>query len=112
MYSLFFFLMIRRPPRSTLFPYTTLFRSLGFFPEKRLPLVLNHLAVSRCRQVGQLSRQQIISSVPIRNLDHLAGAAQIVDGFSQDDFHMEPHLISKFEWERYSLASGNRAMFL
>src|SRR2546430_13429984 len=26
-YRLFFFLMIRRPPRSTLFPYTTLFRS-------------------------------------------------------------------------------------
>src|SRR3712207_8092427 len=26
-FSLFFFLMIRRPPRSTLFPYTTLFRS-------------------------------------------------------------------------------------
>src|SRR5438132_14151265 len=25
---LFFFLMLRRPPRSTLFPYTTLFRSL------------------------------------------------------------------------------------
>src|SRR5205814_8273937 len=25
----FFFLMIRRPPRSTLFPYTTLFRSEG-----------------------------------------------------------------------------------
>src|SRR5947199_1283920 len=25
----FFFLMIRRPPRSTLFPYTTLFRSSG-----------------------------------------------------------------------------------
>src|SRR3712207_8720062 len=26
---IFFFLMIRRPPRSTLFPYTTLFRSRG-----------------------------------------------------------------------------------
>src|SRR3712207_8620492 len=26
---MFFFLMIRRPPRSTLFPYTTLFRSSG-----------------------------------------------------------------------------------
>src|SRR2546430_12430615 len=26
-FALFFFLMIRRPPRSTLFPYTTLFRS-------------------------------------------------------------------------------------
>src|SRR5580700_1057725 len=28
----FFFLMIRRPPRSTLFPYTTLFRSVGSRP--------------------------------------------------------------------------------
>src|SRR6478735_10318833 len=28
----FFFLMIRRPPRSTLFPYTTLFRSSGASP--------------------------------------------------------------------------------
>src|SRR6266705_4997865 len=27
--AFFFFLMIRRPPRSTLFPYTTLFRSAG-----------------------------------------------------------------------------------
>src|SRR3972149_7845228 len=40
----FFFLMIRRPPRSTLFPYTTLFRSrvhhrpvhLDFHPPRRL----------------------------------------------------------------------------
>src|SRR3712207_8724095 len=31
----FFFLMIRRPPRSTLFPYTTLFRSLQAFGERR-----------------------------------------------------------------------------
>src|SRR2546430_15423990 len=29
-FFVFFFLMIRRPPRSTLFPYTTLFRSLVF----------------------------------------------------------------------------------
>src|SRR2546422_8585593 len=28
---IFFFLMIRRPPRSTLFPYTTLFRSQAIF---------------------------------------------------------------------------------
>src|SRR2546422_2366573 len=32
---LFFFLMIRRPPRSTLFPYTTLFRSDLFVLQKR-----------------------------------------------------------------------------
>src|SRR5258708_17918475 len=31
----FFFLMIRRPPRSTLFPYTTLFRSQGSAGRRR-----------------------------------------------------------------------------
>src|SRR5262249_60110567 len=36
---LFFFLMIRPPPRSTLFPYTTLFRSgLARLPPSRHPL--------------------------------------------------------------------------
>src|SRR5258708_27391413 len=30
--TILFFLMIRRPPRSTLFPYTTLFRSRGNMP--------------------------------------------------------------------------------
>src|SRR3712207_6864450 len=38
-----FFLMIRRPPRSTLFPYTTLFRSAPF--RERVPRVAE--AVSR-----------------------------------------------------------------
>src|SRR2546422_9097386 len=33
----FFFLMIRRPPRSTLFPYTTLFRSLSGEPGRESP---------------------------------------------------------------------------
>src|SRR5437773_12543200 len=42
---LFFFLMIRRPPRSTLFPYTTLFRSprglwSGFCPTTGHPEVI------------------------------------------------------------------------
>src|SRR6267143_5735175 len=40
LFSFFFFLMIRRPPRSTLFPYTTLFRSInwtdpGLHPRRR-----------------------------------------------------------------------------
>src|SRR5258708_11661607 len=36
----FFFLMIRRPPRSTLFPYTTLFRSqIESCPPDKSPLV-------------------------------------------------------------------------
>src|SRR3989442_2762013 len=47
-FILFFFLMIRRPPRSTLFPYTTLFRSVEGRQERgrrlgrRLEVVLRH----------------------------------------------------------------------
>src|SRR3712207_4479073 len=40
MLAMIFFLMIRRPPRSTLFPYTTLFRSAGLLPgggRRRVP---------------------------------------------------------------------------
>src|SRR2546425_10836004 len=33
-FPFFFFLMIRRPPRSTLFPYTTLFRSRELAPAR------------------------------------------------------------------------------
>src|SRR2546430_14282687 len=40
---LFFFLMIRRPPRSTLFPYTTLFRSRAQQPAVLLGLI-EHVA--------------------------------------------------------------------
>src|SRR5258707_7443642 len=39
---LFFFLMIRRPPRSTLFPYTTLFRSLGVLSSGKLAMNPRH----------------------------------------------------------------------
>src|SRR3712207_7664491 len=58
---IFFFLMIRRPPRSTLFPYTTLFRSdlacryladrqaeagarLGVLGTRLLPVLVNEVA--------------------------------------------------------------------
>src|SRR3712207_8348954 len=40
--GLCFFLMIRRPPRSTLFPYTTLFRSEGR-KDERLGAKVDHL---------------------------------------------------------------------
>src|SRR5438552_15639433 len=37
-YFFFFFLMIRRQPRSTLFPYTTLFRSYGNLPPREISM--------------------------------------------------------------------------
>src|SRR5438876_6609335 len=51
-YSFFFFLMIRRPPRSTLFPYTTLFRSPcqenGAYCPLFLPVTSSHARPSAC----------------------------------------------------------------
>src|SRR3712207_7013188 len=47
-YLFFFFLMIRRPPRSTLFPYTTLFRSGARLERPRLPRP-RHLPEARRR---------------------------------------------------------------
>src|SRR2546430_9201151 len=43
-YIFFFFLMIRRPPRSTLFPYTTLFRSE--LRAKRSDVSMGHFSIS------------------------------------------------------------------
>src|SRR3712207_7398889 len=59
----FFFLMIRRPPRSPLFPYTTLFRSIverGCGPMQYTRLGTSGLKVSRialgCMSFGDASR--------------------------------------------------------
>src|SRR2546426_10740206 len=46
----FFFLMIRRPPRSTLFPYTTLFRSPEHLGRPDLVQVENDELAGHCEQ--------------------------------------------------------------
>src|SRR2546430_17422818 len=48
----FFFLMIRRPPRSTLFPYTTLFRSLAPDPVRAGPHRHRHLPAQGREEPG------------------------------------------------------------
>src|SRR3712207_8824209 len=60
-----FFLMIRRPPRSTLFPYTTLFRSiqhaaelLGWVGIERRVLALHRSAGARRRPAREALRQE------------------------------------------------------
>src|SRR5215211_8514671 len=47
LFSFFFFLMIRRPPRSTLFPYTTLFRSRRPAARRRVALLSHALRPAR-----------------------------------------------------------------
>src|ERR1022692_5230826 len=61
--------MIRRPPRSTLFPYTTLFRSPGPGVEQHLPAVLvdltDELGVSLLRLLQRLGLR-----TPEQAVDH------------------------------------------
>src|SRR5258706_4095325 len=52
----FFFLMIRRPPRSTLFPYTTLFRS---------PVAALHSAGCRALVENVLAGTLFLTSLPL-----------------------------------------------
>src|SRR2546426_5832590 len=53
--------MIRRPPRSTLFPYTTLFRSLLSPPDRR-DVVLGHLVHGHPRPLAHRLRQWLAAS--------------------------------------------------
>src|SRR2546430_6878088 len=50
----FFFLMIRRPPRSTLFPYTTLFRSRGSLRSDRVVVLMSVDATPDATSVSEL----------------------------------------------------------
>src|SRR2546421_9042861 len=71
----FFFLMIRRPPRSTLFPYTTLFRSLAVghglgdllrqrsgVPDARRAAVPDRLEAERVEVLGDRKSTRLNSS--------------------------------------------------
>src|SRR3712207_7671037 len=58
---IFFFLMIRRPPRSTLFPYTTLFRSSSGSTPLDPQLIAEADAVIFATDVGVKERQRFRS---------------------------------------------------
>src|SRR3712207_8836409 len=66
---MWFFLMIRRPPRSTLFPYTTLFRSL-----------VDHVAVAGAAGVVVEESDLVLAEVALalRRLHDQAGAGHVV----------------------------------
>src|SRR3712207_6629376 len=62
----FFFLMIRRPPRSTLFPYTTLFRSNAADPNLRqFPTTFRGY---RCALASLLGLEYLVLDRPLEKL--------------------------------------------
>src|SRR5258705_5654677 len=72
---IFFFLMIRRPPRSTLFPYTTLFRSLDKSDLGALLVMdVNNIRYLTSTKIGEWERDKIRSeehTSELQSLRHL-----------------------------------------
>src|SRR2546429_7339117 len=75
-YLVFFFLMIRRPPRSTLFPYTTLFRSEADFHAAtadalRLAVVRSQRGVAHAHNIDPVHRNLMVQhQVTDRSEEH------------------------------------------
>src|SRR3546814_14845723 len=88
--SCFFFLMIRRPPRSTrtytLFPYTTLFRSNGFQLFKRQPMamffwsLMTGFLISVSYLIPLFGQMLLIAGTPILTFITLSACRNIANG--------------------------------
>src|SRR3989442_10701073 len=83
--------MIRRPPRSTLFPYTTLFRSMLSCPLKR--------------PIGSKHRPSRRPSPPAGSVRHLSGTGLSTPGSARSEEHTSelqsrPHLVCRLLLEK------------
>src|SRR3712207_8101563 len=76
----FFFLMIRRPPRSTLFPYTTLFRS--HIPFDHIP---------QCTRTKEDFRNEAIARGEKPFVYDFFAALHTLAGVERDDVRSEEH---------------------
>src|SRR5438552_8286660 len=95
MFVFFFFLLIRRPPRSPLFPYTTLFRSIRRFR----PLL--DVGIVGCELRSQVSA----SGRPVRRLDsqHAVEPAGAGDERSEEhtsELQSPDHLVCRLLLEK------------
>src|SRR5258708_32084807 len=79
---IFFFLMIRRPPRSTLFPYTTLFRSLKIIMNQRGCQAMRNVLAQPAHESGNIRTfiglGACISLNPDRKSTRLNSSHQII----------------------------------
>src|SRR5689334_24308680 len=86
----FFFLLLRRPPRSTLFPYTTLFRS----------------SRRRSASAGRTTRRRSCSTLPRPRPSSRAGRSEEHTSELQSQFHLVCRLL--LEKKKNQNAAGTR----
>src|SRR2546430_5655605 len=102
--------MIRRPPRSTLFPYTTLFRSVM---RRRLPFVIVRLAIIFSHRMidkfiphqnpAQIGMAIEMNSVEIENLAFLKLRARSEEHTSE--LQSQSNLVCRLLLEKKNMAS-------
>src|SRR5258708_28781177 len=104
--SFVFFLMIRRPPRSTLFPYTTLFRSeeAGFapFPAREREFKAD-TAISITAYVAQVFR-----GCPLKNLGNVGRNGDCGVGRSEEhtsELQSPDHIVCRLLLEKKQTVS-------
>src|SRR5690348_17474576 len=86
LFLVFFFLMIRRPPRSTLFPYTTLFRSFDEDAPHFLDLLVGPNQVLIAQQVSESE----LSSLRLRFHPSMEGSvfgSHLLRGVARSEEH-------------------------
>src|ERR1035437_10991976 len=92
----FFFLMIRRPPRSTLFPYTTLFRSVGNLAGRPLQSGPHPRAHDRSEEhTSELQSRQYLVCRLLLEKKKKQKSVQII--FSKQDTHLPRIHINFFD---------------
>src|SRR5256885_10987726 len=84
--------MIRRPPRSTLFPYTTLFRSLGF-PSG---ISGNSLASRAYAQAQKFVAQMLLVKGTRLICDHKPYVVELADGDRKSTRLNSSHLVISY----------------
>src|SRR5439155_21374459 len=100
-FLLFFFLMIRRPPISTLFPYTTLFRSHSSGP--RIDRVLHVRQFAR----GHRARTKRASGTDTNRRDHLIDSE--IQNRSEEhtsELQSRGHLVCRLLLEKKNFGGG------
>src|SRR3989442_5408708 len=95
--------MIRRPPRSTLFPYTTLFRSEAV---TRVGVHERRLAVKQLRHAGRGAHRGRIEHIELRS-----GCEQQRDARSEEhtsELQSRPHLVCRLLLEKKKATTANQ----
>src|SRR3989454_9842993 len=87
----FFFLMIRRPPRSTLFPYTTLFRSVEADRRAQHPVLAHasRLALAQQHAVGAEDRREPLLGGVGGDLPDVAPQERLATGEDQEHVRVD-----------------------